>query len=175
MLSLAVAVPVTAMLLVLSGLLSRWGLDPSVLALARPYLDIVLWSVLPLLFYATFRRYLQGMGVVRPVMIALVTANVINAIVNWILIYGKLVGDPNNTELVPAFSYSSPQVSELPDIDSGHHPFGEPVPIAAADDAVTAMQSLQIQSDLGQRSEAFVWLITALTQANAKLPEAADA
>jgi MATE family multidrug resistance protein len=89
-LSLAVAVPVTAILVVLSGLLSRWGLDPSVLALARPYLDVVLWSVLPLLFYATFRRYLQGMGVVTPVMIALVTANVINAIVNWILIYGKL-------------------------------------------------------------------------------------
>ena len=31
----------------------------------------------------------------------------------------------------------------------------------------------KVQSDLGQRSEAFVWLITALTQANAKLPEAA--
>ena len=30
------------------------------------------------------------MGVVRPVMIALVTANVINVIVNWVLIYGKL-------------------------------------------------------------------------------------
>jgi MATE family, multidrug efflux pump len=89
-LSFAVAVPVTLVLFVLSNVLARWGLDPSVLALARPYLDVVLWSVLPLLLYATFRRYLQGMGVVRPVMIALVSANIINAIFNWILIYGKL-------------------------------------------------------------------------------------
>ena len=90
-----------------------------------------------------------------------------------LLIYGKLVGDPNHTQLVPEFAYSSPQVSELPDIDSGHHPFGAPVPIAAADDAATAMLSQQTQPELGRRAEAFVWLITALTQANAKLPEAA--
>src|SRR5262249_37770528 len=46
------------------------------------------WSIPPLLLYASFRRYLQGMGVVRPVMIALVLANVLNACVNWILIFG---------------------------------------------------------------------------------------
>ena len=67
-LSFGVAIPVSLILFVLSNLLARWGLDPTVLALARPYLDVVLWSVLPLLLYATFRRYLQGMGVVRPVM-----------------------------------------------------------------------------------------------------------
>ena len=89
-LSLVVAVPVTLLLVGLSAVLAGWGLDPSVLVLTRPYLDVVTWSVLPLLLYATFRRYLQGMGVVRPVMIALVTANVTNVIVNWVLIYGKL-------------------------------------------------------------------------------------
>ena len=89
LLSLVVSVPITLLLLGLSSLLGRWGLDPAVYRLSRPYLDILVWSVGPLLLYATFRRYLQGMGVVRPVMIALVAANVTNAIVNWILIYGK--------------------------------------------------------------------------------------
>jgi MATE family multidrug resistance protein len=89
-LSLFVALPVTLLLFALSRLLGRWGLDPTVFALARPYLDVLVWSVLPLLLYATFRRYLQGMGVVRPVVIALVMANVTNVVVNWILIYGKL-------------------------------------------------------------------------------------
>ena len=79
-LSLVVAVPVTLLLVGLSAVLAGWGLDPSVLVLTRPYLDVVTWSVLPLLLYATFRRYLQGMGVVRPVMIALVTANITNVI-----------------------------------------------------------------------------------------------
>ena len=63
-LSLIVSAPITMLLIVLSRGLGAWGLDPAVLVLTRPYLDIVLWSVLPLLLYATFRRYLQGMGVV---------------------------------------------------------------------------------------------------------------
>jgi len=90
LLSLVVSVPITLLLLGLSTLLGRWGLDPAVYLLSRPYLDILVWSVAPLLLYATFRRYLQGMGVVRPVMIALVAANITNAFVNWVLIYGKL-------------------------------------------------------------------------------------
>jgi multidrug resistance protein, MATE family len=89
-LSSIVALPVILVLFGLASLLGGWGLDPTVLHLARPYLTVLSWSVLPLLFYATFRRYLQGMGVVRPVMIALVMANITNVIVNWILIYGKL-------------------------------------------------------------------------------------
>jgi MATE family multidrug resistance protein len=42
----------------------------------------------PLLLYATFRRYLQGLHIVRPVMVALVTANLVNALGNWMLIWG---------------------------------------------------------------------------------------
>jgi MATE family multidrug resistance protein len=65
-------------------------MDPEVLRLTRPYLAVVAWSVPPLLLYFCFRRYLQGMGSVRPVMIALVLANLVNAVVNWILIFGRL-------------------------------------------------------------------------------------
>jgi MATE family multidrug resistance protein len=87
--SLVLTVPVTLVLSAISDGLDGWGLDPGVLALATPYLDAVTWSVLPLLLYASFRRYLQGMGVVRPVMVALVGANLINIVVNWVLIFGK--------------------------------------------------------------------------------------
>jgi MATE family multidrug resistance protein len=88
-LSVLISGPAMLVLITLNGLLSRWGLDPAVLALTQPYLSSVTWSVLPLLLYATFRRYLQGMGVVGPVMIALIVANVTNVICNWILIFGK--------------------------------------------------------------------------------------
>jgi MATE family multidrug resistance protein len=53
-------------------------------------LRVVATGAMPLLLYAAFRRYLQGMHLVRPIMIALVTANLINAAGNWILIYGNL-------------------------------------------------------------------------------------
>jgi MATE family multidrug resistance protein len=67
-------------------LTSRFGVNEDVLALAQPYLAAVNWSLIPLLVYAALRRYLQGISLVRPVMFALVTANAVNAVGNWILI-----------------------------------------------------------------------------------------
>ena len=88
-LSLLLSIPVTLIVLAMSSGLGRWGLDPTVLRLTQPYLDVLAWSIPPLLLYASFRRYLQGMGVVRPVMVALVLANLLNAFVNWLLIFGR--------------------------------------------------------------------------------------
>jgi MATE family multidrug resistance protein len=82
-----------ALMLVFYGALNtidHWGLHPDILGLARGYLRVIGLSAFPLLFYATFRRYLQGLHVVRPVMFALVSANLVNAFANWVLIYGKL-------------------------------------------------------------------------------------
>jgi MATE family multidrug resistance protein len=70
--------------------LDGWGLHPETHRLVGPYLRTIALSALPLLLYAAFRRYLQGMHLVRPIMVALVTANAINAGANWVLIYGNL-------------------------------------------------------------------------------------
>jgi multidrug resistance protein, MATE family len=70
--------------------LDQWGLHPEIRALVGPYLRVITFSALPLLLYSAFRRYLQGMHLVRPIMIAIVTANAINAAANWVLIYGNL-------------------------------------------------------------------------------------
>jgi MATE family, multidrug efflux pump len=68
--------------------LDRWGLHPAIRPLVGGYLRIMAFGALPLLLYAAFRRYLQGMHVVRPIMLALVSANLVNAGANWVLIYG---------------------------------------------------------------------------------------
>jgi MATE family multidrug resistance protein len=54
------------------------------------YTTALTWGLFPLLLYFAVRRCLQAMNMVRPVAFALVTANLINALFNWILIYGKL-------------------------------------------------------------------------------------
>src|SRR5579883_1332492 len=54
------------------------------------YLRILNWGTLPLLLYAAFRRYLQGVKRVKPVSFALISANLINWGGNWALIYGHL-------------------------------------------------------------------------------------
>jgi MATE family, multidrug efflux pump len=68
--------------------LPRAGLHPEVSALLQPYLAALLWSAPPLMIYTVFRRYLQAMHVVKSITVALVTANVINGVANWVLIYG---------------------------------------------------------------------------------------
>ena len=68
--------------------LDWWGLHPEIRPLVGGYLRVISLGAPPLLLYAAFRRYLQGMHVVRPIMFALVSANLVNAGANWVLIYG---------------------------------------------------------------------------------------
>ena len=63
---------------------------PNVATATATYLRVLNLGTLPLLLYAGFRRYLQGVGKVQPVMFALITANLINWGGNWALIYGHL-------------------------------------------------------------------------------------
>jgi len=86
----ALVVAPTIMLIFYGALTTsaRWGLHPSVRAQAQPYMAILGLSAVPLLLYATFRRYLQGIHAVQPVMAALVTANLVNVFGNWVLIFG---------------------------------------------------------------------------------------
>jgi MATE family multidrug resistance protein len=78
-----------AMLMALP-LLRHMQIHPEVERLAIPYSATLAWSVLPLAFYAAFRRYLQSMNAVRPVMVALLSANLVNIAANWTLIFGNL-------------------------------------------------------------------------------------
>jgi MATE family multidrug resistance protein len=64
------------------------GFHGEVRPLLRSYFGIIILTTPFLLLYAACRRYLQGMHVVTPVMFALISANVINAIMNWIFIWG---------------------------------------------------------------------------------------
>jgi multidrug resistance protein, MATE family len=72
------------------SLLRQAHIAPDIIALAVPYSKAMAWGTLPLLLYFAVRRCMQGMNLVRPIAFALVSANIINAVGNWILIYGKL-------------------------------------------------------------------------------------
>ena len=74
----------------LGNSLGGFGIQPEVLRYAIPYLHALDWGMLPLLLYFVFRRYLQCMNRPAPVMLALISANVINLAGNWIFIYGHL-------------------------------------------------------------------------------------
>jgi MATE family, multidrug efflux pump len=82
------ALPLMAMLTAVWFAIPGLGFHGEVRPLLQSYFGIAILSTPFLLGYATCRRYLTGMHTATPVMFALVSANVVNASANWILIYG---------------------------------------------------------------------------------------
>src|ERR1700746_3637499 len=70
-------------------LLQALHIAPVVSRLAVPYMKALAIGLFPLMLYFAVRRCIQAMNMVRPVAFALVTANLVNAVGNWVLIYGK--------------------------------------------------------------------------------------
>jgi MATE family multidrug resistance protein len=89
-LSFALAPLLMAPVWFFDSLLRQAHIATDIIALAVPYSKAMAWGTLPLLLYFAMRRCMQGMNLVRPIAFALVTANLINAVGNWLLIYGKL-------------------------------------------------------------------------------------
>ena len=68
--------------------LRDYGVDATVMGPATDFMQSLVWSTLPLLLYMAMRHYLQSMNHVKIVMFTLITANLVNWLFNWLLIYG---------------------------------------------------------------------------------------
>jgi MATE family multidrug resistance protein len=72
--------------------MERLPVDREVMAQAVGFLRALNWGTLPLFLYMTLRRYLQAFNHVRPIAAALVSANALNAGLDWLLLYGHRWG-----------------------------------------------------------------------------------
>ncbi|MBT8209315.1 MAG: MATE family efflux transporter [Eudoraea sp.] len=59
-----------------------------VVQLAIPYLDIVAFSLVPLIMFQAFKQFSEGLSQTKYPMFATVLANVVNIILNYLLIFG---------------------------------------------------------------------------------------
>ncbi len=59
-----------------------------VIALAKPYLDWVAFSMVPLIIYQGYKQFADGLAMTKYSMYAIVLANIIHVIINYFLIYG---------------------------------------------------------------------------------------
>jgi MATE family multidrug resistance protein len=84
------SVPLTLIVHALIPHIEDLGIRPEVAREAAPYLRVLSWSIIPLLAYFVFQRYLQAIGQGGAVMLAFVSANIVNAVVGWVLIFGHL-------------------------------------------------------------------------------------
>ncbi|WP_317164664.1 MATE family efflux transporter [Spongiivirga citrea] len=60
-----------------------------VVELAIPYLDLVAFSLIPLIIFQAFKQFSDGLSMTTLPMIATLIANVVNVILNYLLIFGK--------------------------------------------------------------------------------------
>ena len=82
---------IIALSLMLLGipLLEHMGQVPEVVVLARPYIELSAYSLIPFMLFQTFRTLSDGKSETLPSMIAMIIGNVINIGLNYILIFGK--------------------------------------------------------------------------------------
>jgi MATE family multidrug resistance protein len=64
------------------------GQDPALAHQAERFLLVQIPSVPFFLVYAALRQYLQGREIVRPVLWVVLLGNVVNALANWVLVFG---------------------------------------------------------------------------------------
>ncbi|MDO6597646.1 MATE family efflux transporter [Oceanihabitans sp. 2_MG-2023] len=59
-----------------------------VVAFAIPYLDLVAFSLIPLIIFQAFKQFSDGLSMTKYPMYATILANVINVVLNYLLIFG---------------------------------------------------------------------------------------
>ena len=104
---LVMAVVLSAVLLALfgfgPGLMRLMPVEKPILDVAIPAMQGLNYGTLPLLLYFTLRRYLQANGHGRPIAFALISANLVNAAGDWLLIFGHRWTLAGHSFAVPAF------------------------------------------------------------------------
>jgi MATE family multidrug resistance protein len=96
------AVLAVILILIIAGaplVMLRLPINHEVLIGSIAFLRALNWGTPVLFLYFTLRRYLQAFNHVRPIAVALVTANLFNVLGNWLLIYGHSWGPIH----IPAF------------------------------------------------------------------------
>ncbi len=89
-LAVLLSLPVMALWAVTGPVLRLAGQDPVLAEVAQRYTMIQIFSPAPFLVFVAMRQYLQGRGIMLPMLAVVILANVMNAFLNWVFIYGKL-------------------------------------------------------------------------------------
>ncbi len=63
--------------------------DPEVASLALPYLQMMGWSVIPMLLFMALKQFTDGLEHTKTAMILSILALPLNTFLNWLLIYGN--------------------------------------------------------------------------------------
>jgi len=77
------------LILVSKPLMHHMKQPPEVVELALPYLDLVAFSLVPLIIFQAFKQFSEGLSQTKYPMYATILANVVNVTLNYLLIFGS--------------------------------------------------------------------------------------
>ena len=75
-------------ILLMKPLLLVMDQPEEVVVLAKPYLDLVAFSLIPLIMFQALKQFSEGLSHTKYPMYATILANVVNVILNYLLIFG---------------------------------------------------------------------------------------
>ncbi|HTN06445.1 MATE family efflux transporter, partial [Agriterribacter sp.] len=85
----ATAVIISLALVLGKNVLFHLKQDPEVAALAVPFLELMGWSVIPMLLFMSLKQFTDGLERTRTAMIISLVALPFNIFINWLLIFGN--------------------------------------------------------------------------------------
>ena len=90
LLALLLSVPCSLLLLFTGPVLEALAQPAEVVPIAHEYALRIIPGVFPFFAFTVFRQVLQAMGRIAPIVWVTVVANLLNALLNWMLVYGEL-------------------------------------------------------------------------------------
>lgn len=92
------AVALRPLMSVLQGWMTSSGDVAQVSAVALPYYDMLVWSIIPLMFFLAVKQFLEGVGNTSVAMWITLLSNVVNISLNWVFIFGNLGAEAMGAE-----------------------------------------------------------------------------
>jgi MATE family multidrug resistance protein len=90
LMNILVALFLNVIIFVLADLIFYLNQSPEVAEQAASYAKILGFSILPFMMFQSYKQFIEGLFFTRPAMYVTIIANVVNALGNWIFIYGNL-------------------------------------------------------------------------------------
>lgn len=90
LLAFVLSIPSALLLLAAGPVLAVLRQPADVVPLAAQYSVRMAPSVLPFFLFIVFRQSLQALGHTRAIVVTIIVANLVNALLNWVLIFGHL-------------------------------------------------------------------------------------
>ncbi|MDB5245993.1 MAG: family efflux transporter [Segetibacter sp.] len=89
MLTTVVAVLLSVILVCGQNILFHLGQDIEVATFAAPFYELIAWSLIPMLMFSAVKHFCDGLEFTKTAMLLSLISLPINAILNWIFIYGR--------------------------------------------------------------------------------------